>query len=877
MKNYKSKLLAILLLIAMLLQCNLFTTYAEGTGSNIVIKINDEIEEYEDFDVVLYYLVENDDYIYMRQGRITLMYGDIHWTKLLDIGDIDWSISDKCMVVVSSDNKAYKPIMVTKEQSGSTIEIAPDENYFPISIDIPFAEAGLRTEVILHYRYDGVNDIYMGSYEEGAVIPEGSYNIQITALDDKYGYCIYKYDYYLSKSNNVISIKRDEVDLISLSIEDAHNNTLTLDNVYAIPEVPMYGWYENNYNCFDIVYSVYAGSSNALYISKDEYEQKLVPTYTIERGEEIWEYTYRTPYMYLEDGQTVKFDTNLKADLNMYKDIYYPEEYLDRYNLSVKDSYNNNLTSLRYYDIEGVGILLGEVELENNSGFYKYDFSELDWSVQLPSDAYGTYNMKLGFYGSLFDIAPAYAKINIGIANGIGTEIYQQIDNAKSKEEIIAVVSEQLSLLSEEQKQDNEAKEEIVKLAEYAIEKAATAKIASQNNIASIAAADIKQQVSTAREVKAEIESILAKNSIDTNRELQTNINVDITGAIDTVAVTINKDVATAVSGIDNLKINTGEVQVGFIASELEAEIGSEQSITVEIAKKKMVAMGKGVEVAALGSLGMMGYKKDLTTAEDISGYDVKFKKGNNDAKKLDTKVSLAIPVGAGSTEYNCVFVVTDMGKEAVGGKYNELTGNIEVKTKESGTYYSVENKVTFDDISHKDDSMKKAIELMASKGVIGGRGDGKFDPDASISRSEFAKLIIRVLYDLDAEATTKLSDMVKSSWDYPYVASANKIGLIDGYPDNTFKGGSTILKQEIIKICASVLEKEKKYKYPSDEDKYLKFKDKDSIDGWVRKYAALAEREGIVVKREDGKFEGKNPTTRGEAALTLYRLFNRL
>ena len=50
----------------------------------------------------------------------------------------------------------------------------------------------------------------------------------------------------------------------------------------------------------------------------------------------------------------------------------------------------------------------------------------------------------------------------------------------------------------------------------------------------------------------------------------------------------------------------------------------------------------------------------------------------------------------------------------------------------------------TFSDIEGHEN--REAIESLASKGIIGGKGDGKFDPDSTMTRAEFTAIVTRGL-----------------------------------------------------------------------------------------------------------------------------------
>ena len=80
----------------------------------------------------------------------------------------------------------------------------------------------------------------------------------------------------------------------------------------------------------------------------------------------------------------------------------------------------------------------------------------------------------------------------------------------------------------------------------------------------------------------------------------------------------------------------------------------------------------------------------------------------------------------------------------------------------------------------------------------------------------------------------------------------------------------------QIIAVSSRVLQKEMKYKAPSDPSVYLS-KYSDSVDPWARSDVALATRENLVAWRTDGTFSGSRNMSRGDAAIIIYRLFQRL
>jgi len=67
-------------------------------------------------------------------------------------------------------------------------------------------------------------------------------------------------------------------------------------------------------------------------------------------------------------------------------------------------------------------------------------------------------------------------------------------------------------------------------------------------------------------------------------------------------------------------------------------------------------------------------------------------------------------------------------------------------------------------------------------------------------------------------------------------------------------------------------------YRTPAYPDGFLRrFADRDDLANWSIDDLALAARENLIIRRADNRFLPRDPMTRGDAALVLYRLYNRL
>ena len=110
----------------------------------------------------------------------------------------------------------------------------------------------------------------------------------------------------------------------------------------------------------------------------------------------------------------------------------------------------------------------------------------------------------------------------------------------------------------------------------------------------------------------------------------------------------------------------------------------------------------------------------------------------------------------------------------------------------------------TFSDV--EDDAWyAKAVNTMASLGMLEGYPDSTFRPDAPITRAEFAAIALAFAYD-PASASCSYTDVSTSAWYYTYVAQATTYGWIGGYPDGSFRPNNSITRAEVAVIVNNML-----------------------------------------------------------------------
>ena len=97
-----------------------------------------------------------------------------------------------------------------------------------------------------------------------------------------------------------------------------------------------------------------------------------------------------------------------------------------------------------------------------------------------------------------------------------------------------------------------------------------------------------------------------------------------------------------------------------------------------------------------------------------------------------------------------------------------------------------------------------KAISTMAKLGIVKGRRADRFDPNASITRAEFAAICAR-FNTKPVENSSSFSD-ISGHWAENEIERAAAFGWISGYPDGTFRPDARITRAEAMTMINRVL-----------------------------------------------------------------------
>lgn len=184
----------------------------------------------------------------------------------------------------------------------------------------------------------------------------------------------------------------------------------------------------------------------------------------------------------------------------------------------------------------------------------------------------------------------------------------------------------------------------------------------------------------------------------------------------------------------------------------------------------------------------------------------------------------------------------------------------------------TAEEAKTFNDLA----SVKwaeKAINTLYQKGYINGKSEKNFDPDSTIKREEFLKMLMNVLEIPTSDAELPFTDVNDDSWFRGYVVGAKEKGICGGVGDNLFGTGMNITRQDMAVMLYNA-SKIRNVELEKAQD--ISFDDLDDVSDYARDAVSALSNSGII-KGNNNRFLPNDSATRAEAAVMMYRLYEML
>lgn len=168
------------------------------------------------------------------------------------------------------------------------------------------------------------------------------------------------------------------------------------------------------------------------------------------------------------------------------------------------------------------------------------------------------------------------------------------------------------------------------------------------------------------------------------------------------------------------------------------------------------------------------------------------------------------------------------------------------------------------------------AIESMAARGIINGKSETSFDPNANMTRAEFAVIAVRAL-GLTPKTNSAFTDVTADKWYAPYIGTAYTYKLVSGVGNNQFNPNGTITHQEaavMVANAAKLCGMDTTMDNAAVRDMLAQFSDYVQTAEWARPSLAFCYNHDIL-DQSALNIEPKTAIKRCEIAQMFYNLLH--
>ena len=239
---------------------------------------------------------------------------------------------------------------------------------------------------------------------------------------------------------------------------------------------------------------------------------------------------------------------------------------------------------------------------------------------------------------------------------------------------------------------------------------------------------------------------------------------------------------------------------------------------------------------------------------------------GNALAKGFETEIGLVKnvsgPFVAGLANLDGVY----------GGYRNETAGDcIRIDLYVDRGLYDGESAGKYTDVP-SDAWYAEYVNELSERGVVNGRTEGKFEPEAPVTRAEFVKLAAGIAgADVSRYSVSAFDDVSANAWYAPYVAWAAETGIVTGCSDAEFCPDREISRQDMAVILCRLAEKSGDVL--KSDNPPLTFADAAEIAPYAEDAVAAMQKAGVISGRGGQKFAPRENATRAEACKMLVTL----
>lgn len=191
-----------------------------------------------------------------------------------------------------------------------------------------------------------------------------------------------------------------------------------------------------------------------------------------------------------------------------------------------------------------------------------------------------------------------------------------------------------------------------------------------------------------------------------------------------------------------------------------------------------------------------------------------------------------------------------------------------ENKPAENKPPYTETKKDVFKDMDEAKWALE-AVEYLYEKGIVSGKTENTFMPNADITRGEFIKLLVCLKNGKTYTEEQFFSDVTKEHWAFGYINEAYRMNIINGYANGTFCPDDKMTRQDMAVMLYRMLDIGEK----SDLSNLSEFSDSNSISEYAAEAVSYFYMKKMLNGMGNGTFSPNAFATRAQAAQIIYNI----
>nr|WP_186382040.1 S-layer homology domain-containing protein [Paenibacillus terrae] len=317
-----------------------------------------------------------------------------------------------------------------------------------------------------------------------------------------------------------------------------------------------------------------------------------------------------------------------------------------------------------------------------------------------------------------------------------------------------------------------------------------------------------------------------------------------------------------------------GKMDLNGVSKQLGNAALNDIAVHVGIARSSDTLFGSAKNKATAEGYELITTPVDLNLTFTKDGKTVQSGQLNGYAKKY-----IALPEGIDPNRITTGVVINPDGSvfhvptvvTKIDSRYYALINDL----RSSGTYSVIWNPQDFEDVRYhwgRDD-----VNNIAARLDLKGNGDNTFSPNRSVTRSEFAEIVVTGLGLKRQDAPqANFYDVPTSVWYKDAVALANEFDIVRGYDDGNFKGEQQITREQGFAMIARAYRLIQSEDVPNLEQiasTLAPYGDGTDVASWAKADVAQLISAGIIQGNGPKLLSPKAQMTRAEVTALIARM----